>query len=177
MRHHQLQLPAARRHATPIVSPSTGLPLIKSTVSLGRRLEWRKARDTVDEDMPEDLKKRHVYEGFLTFVKWMEKEDGAHYRDQVKVTGPFPHFEAKQPDIQVGDRGATRPVARRIDDDVGGNGKEDYIIEALFDCPEYINEIPTDLAVDLFGKGKPGLAPLRQNEWMKTGSDSWSPKQ
>lgn len=119
----QLQLPALRRHAVPIVAPKGGLPLIKNTISLGRRLEWRKGLSTVDEDMPEDLRKRHVWEDFQRFKVWMEKEDGAHFRGKVKVTGPYPHFTPRPNDVQVGDRGGTREVARSIVEDTSGSGQ------------------------------------------------------
>jgi hypothetical protein len=173
--HNPLQHKAARRHAVPNLAPTPGLPLIKSTVNLGRRLEWRKARDTVETDMPDELKKRHVYQGFLFFKEWMEKEDRAHYIEgSVRVSGPFPHFNQQMQGVQVGENGATRPIGHRIEQDVGNNGKEDYIIEALFNVPEYINEISTDLAQELFGKGRPGLRPLREQEWRRTGKDAWS---
>lgn len=153
-RHHQLYLPAQRRHATPIVTPQAGMPLIKSTPSLGRMLEWRRGRSVVPSDMPDHERKRKVYDDFQIFVRWMEKEDGAHYRGQVKVHGPFPHFEAHEPDTQYGDNGDSRKVARSIVEDTAPSGFEDYVIEALFDCPEGITEVPTDLALDLANQGK-----------------------
>jgi hypothetical protein len=164
----QLQLPALRRHAVPIVAPKGGLPLIRNTVSLGRMLEWRKGLSTMDEDMPEDLRKRKVYEDFLKFKEWMAKEDGAHFRGKVKVTGPYPHFEPKPNDVQVGDRGGTREVARSIIEDTSGSGKVDYVIEALFDVPEYLNELPTALAAELIIARRPGLRSARnphEREW------------
>ena len=103
----------------------------------------------------------------------MAKEDGAHYRNETYLEGPIPHLEIHQNDVQVGDRGGTREVARNLAKDALGNGKEDYIIHALFDVPEYITELPTDLAVELFGNGRPGIRPLREREWRKQG-DSWS---
>lgn len=173
--HNRPQIAAGRRLAAPMLSPVAGVPLVKSVPSLGRMLVWRKGRSTVDVDMPEDLKKRHTYEDFRKFVLWMEKEDGAHYRGEVKIHGPFPHFEERPNDIQVGERGATREVARSIIEDTAPSGKEDYVIEALFDVPEMINEIPTDLAIELFGDGKGGIRPLRENEW-KREANRWSPR-
>lgn len=153
-RHNQLYLPAQRRHAVPIVTPSAGGPLIKSTPSLGRMLEWRKGRSVVPSDMPDEERKRKVWQDFHIFKQWMEKEDGAHFRGQVKVHGPFPHFDAHEPDTQYGDNGASRKVARSIIEDTKESGFEDYVIEALFDVPEGITEVPTDLALDLAGKGR-----------------------
>ena len=154
----------ARRHAAPMLDPKPGQVLIKSTPSLGRMLEWRKGRSVVDHDMPDHLRKEHVRRDADIFIKWMEKEDGARYRGQIRVYGPFPHFEAQQPDVQVGDRGGTRQVARSIATDTSNNGKEDYVIEALFDVPETIQEIPTYLAQDLFNK-RTDLRPLRERDW------------
>ena len=164
MSDRQLQQAALRRHAVPLLGPSPGLPLIKSVANLGRRLEWRKGRSVVDADMPEEQRKSHVYRDFGIFVEWMEKEDGAHYRNQVTLSGPFPHFEAKPNDVQIGDRGGRREVARNLQIDVGNNGKEDYIIEALFDVPEYVTEIPTAIAQDIFGT-RADLRPLRAKDW------------
>ena len=156
-----------RRHAVPIVPPSPGLPLIKNTCSLGKHLMWRKGRSTIDEDAPEEVKKKHVLRDAQIFIEWMWKEDRAEFKGRMKVSGPFPHFEAKPPDVQVGDRGGTRLRARSIITDTAPSGKEDYIIEALFAVPEYVSEIPTDLAMELFGRpgGRPGLRPLREREW------------
>lgn len=164
----QLQLGAARRHAVPIVAPASGLPLIKNTVSLGRRLEWRRGRSTVDADMPEGARKTKVYQDFQIFIEWMKKEDGAHYRNEVHIEGPFPHHEIRRNDVQVGDRGGRREVARSLEQDTKDTGKEDYIIHALFDVPEMITEIPTSLALDLFtqpGKLRSDIRPLREKDW------------
>ena len=156
----------ARKYAAPMVDPKAGMPLIKSVPSLGRMLEWRKGRSVVDEDMPDHLRKEHVRRDTEIFIKWMEKEDGARFRGQVRVHGPFPHFEANTaPVMQTGDRGGTRQLARSIVADTSNNGKEDYVIECLFDVPEAINEIPTSLALDLFSKGTPNLRPLREKDF------------
>lgn len=170
-----LQEKALRRHAAPLLTARSGSPLIKSSAALGRRNEWRKGLSTVDADMPEDLRKKKVYQDFLVFRDWMKKEDGAHFLGKVKVSGPFPHFDPHEPDIQYGDSGGSRKVARSIERDTQNNGKEDYVIEALFNVPEYITELPTDLAVELFGNGRPGIRPLREREWRNRGT-KWSPR-
>lgn len=173
--HNRPQIAAGRRTAAPMLAPSSGLPLIKSVPSLGRMLVWRKGQSVVDADMPEEMRKRHTYEDFLKFVAWMEKEDGARYRGEVRISGPFPHFEPHPNDVQIGDRGGTREVARSIVEDTSNNGKEDYIIEALFDVPEFINEVPTELAMDLLAKGESGIRPLREREWRRE-ANRWSPR-
>lgn len=168
---------AARRHAVPLVPPVKGLPLIKGTPTLGRMLEWRRGRVTVDCDMPIERKKRAVFDGMKVFLEWMRKEDRAEYRGKAKVYGPYPHFNAQPPSVQVGDRGGKRLVARQVAQDLGGDGKEDYVIEALFSVPEYINEVPTELAQRMFSQsgGRPGLRPLRDREWKKRGAQ-WLPR-
>ena len=154
----------ARRHAAPMLSPASGLPLIKSTPSLGRMLVVRRGRSVVDADMPAGLREAQVKRDTEIFIKWMEKEDGARFRKLVSITGPTPHLEHRPPDVQVGDRGDSRLVARSLAQDIS-NGKESYEIACLFDVPEGITEIPTDLAADLFRKGKPNLRPLRERDW------------
>lgn len=173
--HRRPQEKALRRLAVPSTSPAAGLPLIKTVPSLGRMLEWRRARSTVEEDMPEGRRKTKIKADAEIFIKWMEQEDGAHFRQEMRLEGPFPHLEARPADIQVGDRGGTRPRARNVQQDATGTGKEDYIIWALFDVPEYVQEIPTEVALDIFGKGaRPDLRPLRPKEFaevMKHGNN------
>lgn len=168
---------ALRRLAEPMVAPRAGAPLIKSVPSLGWMLVERKGTSTVPDDMPEELRKRHVYRDFLIFCEWMRKEDGAEYVEgTVRVEGPFPHFEPKEPDTQYGDNGAHRKVGRSIVADTSNTGKEDYKILAVFRVRERMQEIPTELALDLFDKGRPGLRPLRGREWRNTGVDKWLPR-
>lgn len=167
---------AARRHAAPMLVPTPGVPLLRSTPSLGRMLEWRRGRSTVDAEMPESYRKEAVRRDTDIFIRWMEKEDGAHFRGQVRLEGPIPHLEVHQNDTQTGDAGGHREIARNLARDSLGNGKEDYIIWCLFDVPEGITEIPTDLAIDLFAKGKQNVRPLRTNDWRQqnTRSLKWS---
>lgn len=155
---------------------ASGVPLIKSTPLLERMLVWRKGRSVVDVDMPDHLRKEHVRRDFETFVAWMRKEDGAEYvQGSVRVSGPYPYLKAREPDIQHGDAGGHRPVARNAQGDVD-QGKESYEIECLFRVVEAIQEVPTDLAIEMFGKGRAGLRPLRSNEWRAKGANSWSPR-
>ena len=156
---------AARRHAPPIVAPAAGLPLIKNTVSLGRMLEWRRGRSVCDEDMPPELKERHILRDLDIFIKWMEKEDRAHFRGQWHREGPFPHTEFRPNDVQHGDRGGKREIARNLVGDSKDTGKEAWILWALFDVPEMIQEIPTTLAAELFSKGRENLRPYREKDW------------
>jgi hypothetical protein len=158
------QQSAARRHAPPIVAPAPGLPLIKNTASLGRMLEWRRGRSVCDEDMPPDLKERHILRDLDIFIKWMEKEDGAHFRGVWRREGPFPHTEFRRNDVQVGDQGGKREVARNLIRDSEDTGKEAWILWALFDVPEMIQEVPTSMALDLFKK-RSDLRPLREKDW------------
>ena len=155
----------ARKHAAPMLVPKSGLPLIKSTPSLGRMLEWRRGRSTYPSEISQGARRDHLLRDLGIFINWMEKEDGAHYRGKYYFDKPTPHFEPKPPDIQVGDRGGTRPVAHNLLRDASDPEREDTIIWALFDVPEAIQEIPTDLAIELFNEGKPNLRPLRERDW------------
>jgi hypothetical protein len=158
---------ALRRHAVPIVDPTAGGPLIKRTVDLGWMKERRKVRVPMDDDFPQDRRKEFLRKMAQQFIDEETRIDGARYSGGMEIQGPFPHFDPHEADTQVGDRGATRPVSRSIKDDTSENGKEDYVLEALFIVPEYVNEIPTSLAMDLFTKpgGRPGLRPLREKDW------------
>ena len=162
-----LQVKAGRRHAPPLVDPSPGLPLIKSVPSLGRRLEWRKGRINVDADATPQVRKGRIKWAVERFVEWMGKEDRAYPRYDIAlpiISGPYPHFNPKPPNTQIGDRGGKRKVARQVIQDLD-NGEQDYVIEVLFEVPEYITELPTDLAVELFSRGRPGIKPMREKEW------------
>jgi hypothetical protein len=166
---------AGRRHAAPMLTPASGLPLIKSVPSLGRRVEVRRGRSTVPSAMAPVDKKRKVYEDLHIFIQWMAKEDKARFHKVLAIEGPFPHLEVKPNDVQHGDKGGQREVARSLAADTSNPEYEDYILVCEFDAPEYINEIPADLAAELFAKGRPGLRPLREREWKQEGT-SWSPR-
>ncbi|HSE43734.1 MAG TPA: hypothetical protein VLA89_00240 [Gemmatimonadales bacterium] len=128
--------------------------------------------------MSEAQRKERVRWGVNVFIDWMRKEDGAELiPNTLRVHGPFPHFEAHEPDTQYGDAGGKRKVARSIKNDMT-EGKEDYVIEAWFNCPEYIQEIPTDLAQQLFAdpRRESDIRPLRDREWRKDGDRTWSPR-
>lgn len=163
-----LQPEALRRHAVPVAAPVPGIPLVKSTANLGRMLERRRVRVPVDAEMPQERRKTLLFKAARQFITEEGKRDRAEYRFGMEVHGPFPHFEPQSPDIQIGDRGGTRPRARSIADDTSAeSGLVDYVLEATFSVPEYVNEIPTDLALELFSRpgGRPGLRPLRESEW------------
>ncbi len=128
-------------------------------------LEWRRGRSTYPSDITEGARREHLLRDLAKFIAWMEKEDGARYRGKFFFDKPSAHFDPKPPDIQVGDRGGKRPVARNVMKDASNPDLEDTIIWALFDVPEGITEIPTDLAAELFAKGKKNMRPLRPNDW------------
>lgn len=180
-------LDAAAKHAAPILAPTAGLPLIKSAPSLGWRVEWRRGRSRpLDRDMPEGQRKREVLRDLQTFVAWMEKEDGAQWiktaadgTPGIKLLGPFAHFEARKPDLQQGDAGGSREVARSVmrDTEPEDGGRVEYEIHCLFRVREAVTELPTSLALDLFSQpgGRPGIRPLRDREWRQRGPN-WSPR-
>jgi hypothetical protein len=128
--------------------------------------------------MPRSRKIARVKWAYKVFCDWMWKEDRAYPIAGVKprITGPIAHLDARPPDVQHGDAGGTRLVARNLLADASGNGKEDYVIEVLMSVPEYISEIPTDLATELWSQpgGRPGLRPLREQEWKQRGQQ-WLP--
>lgn len=159
-----MQNKALRRHAVPILNSTPGLPLIKRTADLGLMAEWRKGRIDCPAGMPEKQMKARVRWAADRFIEWQYKEDHARFLGKIKVHGPFPHFEAKPPNTQHGDNGASRKVARNVQGDLQGEEKVDYVIEALFEAPEYVTELPTDLAVDLFKK-RGDIRPMREREW------------
>ena len=169
---------AGRRHAAPMLTPVSGLPLIKSVPSLGRRAEWRKGRVEVETGMSKDQIKAKVKWGVEVFFDWMRKEDRAEYiRNTLRIEGPFPHFEAHEPDTQYGDAGGQRKIARSVARDLE-DGKEDYVIVAQFNCPEAIQEIPTELAQQLFAdpRRQSHIKPLRERDWRKSGARTWLPR-
>ena len=163
-----LQPTAARRHAVPIGQQAAGTPLVRSTVNLGWMLEPRKVRVPMEEDFPMERRKDFLFHCARQFIAEEYKLDRAVcLLKTMKIHGPFPHFDPHANDVQVGDRGGKREVARSLQQDTSGSGRIDYVLEAMFRAPEYINEIPTNLALDLFGRpgGRPGLRPLREREW------------
>lgn len=162
-----LQPAAARRHAVPIVEPRAGTPLIKSTVKTGWMLDRRQARAVVPREMPLERRKGELKKMADQFIKDEYRIDRSVFRGNFKIEGPFPHFDPHEADIQKGSQGGTRPIARSLAKDTTDSEFEDYLLSATFICPEYINEIPTSLAMDLFTQpgGRPGLSPLRAKEW------------
>ena len=157
-----------RRHAQPITEAVPGVPLGLITPDLGWRLERRRARAVCDADFPEERRKEWLHKNANQFIEEEFRIDRARYRHgTLRIRGPFPHFAPQEPDIQVGERGATRLVARSISRDTSDNGQQDYVLEAMFAAPEYLQEIPTELAEHVFTQpgGRPGLRPLREREW------------
>jgi hypothetical protein len=172
-----MRMDAGRRHAAPMLAPTSGLPLIKSVPSLGWRPERRKANVDVEIGMSEAQRKRRVKWGVELFIQWMRKDGGAELiPGTLRIHGPFPHFAPRGNDTQYGDNGAHREVARSLVTDTN-NGKEDYVIEAQFRCREVIQEIPTSLAQELFANPahESSIKPLRDREWRRTGARTWSP--
>lgn len=168
-RHHWLQPSAARKHAVPIVTPSAGGPLIKSTPNTGWMLEKRAASFTVDaEAVVTDKQKRHAENiAMKQFIEEEARLDGAKFFSKRPYQATWhPAVNYQPPNIQKGDRGGQRPVARSLAQDVDYS-KMACRLEAWFIAPEYINEIPTSLAMELFTKpgGRPGLKPLREKDW------------
>ena len=139
-----------------------GSPKIRSVPSLGWVKVRRKARFEVDDDMPEEARKAFGRQMFERFVQWMKAEDGAEWDGHMPdIEGPYPHFDAKPPDVQYGDNGASRPIARNVQEDLTGTGKEDYVIFASFWVRERITEVRSDMADGLIGS--PGVRAFRRN--------------
>lgn len=118
-------------------------------------MEWQqvmiKGTIDVESSLSDASKKKRVYWGVQRFIEWMRKE-GHKFQGGITLHGPFPHMDFKPPDTQTGDRGATRKVARSIEEDMKDNGKEDYVVEAVFLTRETIRELPTDVALEVVGK-------------------------
>lgn len=139
-----------------------GSAQIRSVPTLGWVKVKRKARFAVDDDMPDEQRKREMLWNFHRFVAWMKKEDGAEWDGQMPdVNGPYPHFDAKPPDVQYGENGASRPIARNVQEDLTGTGKEDYVIIASFWVREKIQEVRSSIADQVIGQ--PGVRALRSN--------------
>ena len=148
-------------YAPPLVVPKPGLPLIKSTPDLGWQLVRVKGRIDVDASLKPGTKKKKVYWAWKRFVKWQESE-GLRYVGGLEIQGPFPHANLKPSDTQTGDRGATRPVARSVEDDLEPD-VEDYVILANFWKRESVVMLDTDIARDLMGTR--GLRPAAPRQW------------
>ena len=140
-----------------------GSPNIRSVPDLGYVKVRMQGTATVDADMPDELRKKHVKQAFEKFVQWMKAEEGAIWDGTLpEIQGPLPHFAIKEPDVQYGDNGASRPIARSVQEDLTGSGKEDYKIIASFWAREKITEVRTSVAEELFASGRPGVRPFRE---------------
>lgn len=141
-----------------------GSAQIRSVPTLGLLKVRRRGTATVEADMPEFLRRKHLKQAFEKFVSWMKREDGAEWDGALpELKGPFPHFAIKEPDVQYGDNGASRPIARNVQEDLTGSGKEDYHIIASFWVREQITEVRTAVAQELFATGKQGVRPIERN--------------
>ena len=101
---------------------------------------------------------------FVVMLLNAPREDGAEWDGSwPEIQGPLPHFAIKGPDVQYGDNGGSRPVARNLQEDLTGTGKEDYVIIASFWAREKIQELRTPLALDLFAQGRAGIRPIGRN--------------
>jgi hypothetical protein len=124
-----------------------------------------KATIPVDADMPKEKRKRYLYRATQQFIREEEKLRGARFAGDIELSGPRRHLEVRPPDIQVGDRGDTRPRARSMLADSTDNGKEAYDIWGTFWVREQIQEVRTDVALDLFKEGRPGVRPMRARDF------------
>ena len=154
-----------RRSAPSIVIPTPGGPLIRSVPSLGWQKVRIKATIPVDADMPEERRKDYLYRATQQFIREEEKLRGVRFAGGIELKGPRPHFEPRSPDTQVGDGGVTRLKARNLLADATENGKEAYDIWGSFWIREWIQEVRSDIAVDMFKKGSPGIRPLRARDF------------
>lgn len=144
-----------------------GAPLVRSTPELGVMLDRRRVRVPVPADLPMERRKEYLRKAKDQFISEEYRIDRAVYVGGMRLEAPTPHFDPHEPDTQVGDRGGTRPVARHLVDDISADETVDYHLSAVFAGPEYVSEIPTALATELFTQpgGRQGLRPLRGNEW------------
>jgi len=155
----------ARRHAPSIVIPTPGGPLIRSVPPLGWKLMRIKATIPVDADMPKERRKDYLYRATRQFIREEEKLRGARFAGGIELSGPRPHLEARPPDIQVGDRGATRPKARSIAEDATNNGKEAYDIWGNFWVKEWVQEVRSDIIQEMYRKRVPSVRPFRERDY------------
>ena len=136
---------------------------IRSVPAMGWVKVRRKARFEVDDDMPEEKRKAYGKQMFERFIMWMKAEDGAEWDGKrPSIEGPYPHFDAKEPDVQYGDNGASRLVARNVQEDLTGTGKEDYVIFVDFWVRERITEVRSAQAADVVGM--PGVRAFRERD-------------
>ena len=140
----------ARIHAPTLVPAMPGVPLIRSTPNLGRQLVRIKGTIDVDASLSPEAKKKKVKWAFDRFVQWMEKE-GHEYRGHLQIHGPYPHMAWKQPSVQTGERGAQRKVARPVGGDIEPD-VWDYVLEARFLVKERIQELPSDVGLEVIGQ-------------------------
>lgn len=129
-------------------------------------LEKRVASFTIDAELAQnDAAKRNAENaGMRQFIEEEHRIDGAVFQSQYPIQATwYPAIDYREPDIQVGDRGGRRPVARSVAQDSANTGKMACRLEATFRAPEYIQEIPTALAeeLNLWSGGRPGLRPVR----------------
>jgi hypothetical protein len=158
------ELLIARRNAPSITIPTPGGPLIRSVPELGWQKVRIKATIPVDADMPKDKRKRYLFRATQQFIREEEKLRGARFAGGIELSGPRRHLDVHPPDIQVGDRGGTRPRARNMFADTQ-NGKEAYDIWGDFWIREQVTEVRTDVALDLFKEGRPGVRPMRARDY------------
>jgi hypothetical protein len=130
-----------------------------------------KATIPVDADMPAERRKDYLYRAAQQFIREEEKLRGARFAGGVELKGPRPHLEARPPDIQVGDRGATRPKARSIAEDATNNGKQAYDIWGNFWVKEWVAEVRSDIIRKMYLDGEPSVRPFRERDYL------WSRKQ
>ena len=154
-----------RRSAPSIVIPTPNAPLIRSVPELGWQKVRIRATIPVDADMPEEKRKDYLYKAAQQFIREEELMRGARFAGGIELKGPRPHLDMKPPKIQKGDNGATRPQARSILEDSSKTGKEAYDIWGNFWIKEWFQEVRSDVALDLFKKGTPGVRPARARDY------------
>jgi len=155
----------ARRNAPSITIPTPGGPLIRSVPDLGWQKVRIKATIPVDADMPEEKRKDYLYRATQQFIREEEKLRGVRFAGDIELKGPRLHLDPHPPDVQVGERGATRLRARSLLADSSNNGKEAYDIWGSFWIREWIQEVRSDIALDMFKKRTPGVRPTRVRDF------------
>ncbi|KKL73191.1 hypothetical protein LCGC14_2077380 [marine sediment metagenome] len=159
-----------RDYAPPLLPVKSGVPLIRSTPNLGWQAVRIRGRIDVERSLRPETRKKKLYWAFQRFVQWMEDE-GHIYKGDLSITGPYPHAELKEPDLQTGDRGEQRRVARNLKDDVGQGDVDDYVIEATFWARERVQLVDKDVAIKVEGKKGIRLARPGDLEGIKKGTD------
>ena len=137
--------------APTLVEPKSGLPLIRSVPDLGWQPVRIKGRIDVESSLKPETKRKRIYWAWKRFVQWLEKE-GAIYKGNLVIKGPFPHAELKEPTWQYGSDGGKRLVARSLTDAIGQDSREDYVMEATFIRKEWVQGIDVDIAAQVVGK-------------------------